>query len=208
MLQTQTIEPGTLSILKRLMEIPELQSFHLVGGTALSLKYGHRTSVDLDFFSTDNFNHQPVIEALRRTFGDLFVCDADFSKWGVFCYVAGVKVDIVYYPHPIIYPIEFWDTIRMYSDRDLIAMKLQTILSRGKKKDFWDIAELMQHYDLSEMIDYHNTKYPNQMLLISFPQALIYFTDADNSDAPVSLKGQTWYDIKETIKDKVRAFLW
>ncbi|MBK8389931.1 MAG: nucleotidyl transferase AbiEii/AbiGii toxin family protein [Saprospiraceae bacterium] len=30
--------------------IPELQEFHLVGGTALSLLYGHRTSIDLDLF--------------------------------------------------------------------------------------------------------------------------------------------------------------
>ena len=39
MLQTQAIEPGTLSILKALMEMPELQSFHLVGGTALALNF-------------------------------------------------------------------------------------------------------------------------------------------------------------------------
>jgi hypothetical protein len=190
------------------MDIPELQSFHLVGGTALSLKYGHRTSIDIDMFSVENFEHQPVIEALQNTFGELFAYKGDYSKWGIFCFIGGIKIDLVRYPHAMIYPVEHWDSIRMYSDRDLIAMKLQTILCRGKKKDFWDIAELMEHYDLSEMIDYHNAKYPNQMLLISFPQALIYFNDADNSDDPVSLKGQTWYSIKETIKDKVREFLW
>jgi len=51
MLQTQTIEPGTLSVLNTLMEIEELNQFSLVGGTALSLKYGHRKSIDLDLFS-------------------------------------------------------------------------------------------------------------------------------------------------------------
>jgi len=160
MLQTQAIAPGTLSVLKTLMEIPELHSFHLVGGTALALKYSHRTSIDL-----------------------------------------------VHYPHPMIYPVELRDTIRIYDDRDLIAMKLQTILSRGQKKDFWDIAELMHFYDLSQMIDFHKAKYPNQMLLISIPQALVYFNDAEDSDEPVSLKGQTWRDVKEVIKDKVREFL-
>ncbi len=48
MLYPETVEPGTLSLLKKLMEIPSLRPFSLVGGTALSLKYGHRTSVDLD----------------------------------------------------------------------------------------------------------------------------------------------------------------
>lgn len=57
MLQTKTIEPGTLSLLKKIMEIPELKQFWLVGGTALSLKYGHRNSIDLNLFSTENFAH-------------------------------------------------------------------------------------------------------------------------------------------------------
>jgi len=61
------------------MEIPELQSFNLVGGTALALKYGHRLSVDLDLFSTEKFEHQPIIDVLQRTFGDLFTHEGDFS---------------------------------------------------------------------------------------------------------------------------------
>ena len=48
MLQTETVEPHTFSILKQLMEMPELKDFSLVGGTALSLLYGHPISVDLD----------------------------------------------------------------------------------------------------------------------------------------------------------------
>ncbi|MDR1584883.1 MAG: nucleotidyl transferase AbiEii/AbiGii toxin family protein [Prevotellaceae bacterium] len=207
MLQTQTVEPGTLSILKQLMAIPELQSFSLVGGTALALKYGHRTSVDLDLFSTENFEHQMVIDVLRREFGTSFVHESDFAKWGVFCVIGGVKVDLVYYPHKQLYPAEVREDIRMYDDRDLIAMKIQAILGRGKKKDFWDICELLQHYSLSEAVDFHIDKYTNQMLLISIPQALIYFEDAEKSDEPVSFKGQTWLKIKNDIKKTVRDFL-
>jgi len=189
------------------MKIPELQSFSLVGGTALALKYGHRTSVDLDLFSVEKFEHQPVIDALRRTFGDSFTHKGDFTKWGIFCFIDGVKIDLVCYPHPMLYAVELRDTIRMYDDRDLIAMKIQAILGRGKKKDFWDVAELLRHYNLSQMIDFHKAKYPNQMLLISIPQALVYFEDAEQSDEPVSFKKQTWGKIKEKIKDAVREFL-
>ena len=99
------------------------------------------------------------------------------------------------------------DTIRIYDDRDLIAMKIQAVLGRGKKKDFWDIAELLEYYDLSQIIDFHKAKYPNQMLLISIPIAIVYFDDADNSDEPVSLKGQTWNKIKSKIRNKVSEFL-
>ena len=207
MLQTQTVESGTLSILKKLMEMPELQSFHLVGGTALALKYGHRTSIDLDMFSTEQFEHKHVIEALRKTFGDMFCHDSDFSKWGIFCFIDNVKVDLVHYPHPMLHPFELWDTIRIYDDRDLIAMKIQAILGRGKKKDFWDVAELLEYYNLSQMIDFHKAKYPSQMLLISIPTAISYFKDAEKTDDPVSLKEQTWFKVKSKISNAVSDFL-
>ena len=55
MLYTQTVEPGTFALLKQLLDMPELASFSLVGGTALSLVYGHRISIDLDLFSDIKF---------------------------------------------------------------------------------------------------------------------------------------------------------
>ena len=50
MLSFQTVHPHTLELLKRIAALPELQSTRLVGGTALALQYGHRQSIDLDFF--------------------------------------------------------------------------------------------------------------------------------------------------------------
>ena len=52
MLHYETITPETLSLLERLSALPILKNARLVGGTALALQLGHRTSVDLDFFGT------------------------------------------------------------------------------------------------------------------------------------------------------------
>ena len=116
-------------------------------------------------------------------------------------------MDIVHYPHPLIRDIDFIDEIRMYSDEDIIAMKLNAILGRGKKKDFWDLYELLHHYSFKEMISFHEQKFPEQNLLISIPQAITYFEDAEESEEPISLKGQTWDEIKKFIRQKVSAFL-
>ena len=72
MLQLKTVEPNTFSLLKQLMEMPELQDFHLVGGTALSLLYGHRMSVDLDLFSNKPFENENIIDILSTKFGASF----------------------------------------------------------------------------------------------------------------------------------------
>lgn len=95
----------------------------------------------------------------------------------------------------------------MYSDKDIIGMKLNAILGRGRKKDFWDLFELLKYYSLTEMIAYHEMRYPDQNLLISIPQAITYFEDAEESEEPVSLKGQNWNMIKQTIRSKVSDYL-
>ena len=86
-------------------------------------------------------------------------------------------------------------------------MKIAAILKRGVKKDFWDIAELLDEYSIADFIESYNKKYPNHQLLISIPQALTYFQDAEESEDPVSLKGQTWESVKKHIRQKVSDYL-
>jgi hypothetical protein len=86
-------------------------------------------------------------------------------------------------------------------------MKIQAILGRGKKKDFWDLHELLKHYSLQQIMDWHKQKYPNQMLAISIPHAITYFVDADESETPVSFKKQTWEGVKKDISRVVSDYL-
>lgn len=207
MLQTKTVEPGTFSVLKLLMKIPELKDFHLVGGTALSLKYGHRISVDLDLFNIQPFENPLIENILFDFFGNEFKVRTSNPKIGIFSFIDEVKIDLIKHPFPLIKPIQTIEGIRFFSTEDIIAMKVQAILGRGKKKDFWDIFELLQHYSVADFVQFHRMKYQKQNLLISVPQALIYFGDAEESEDPVSLKGQTWNKVKKSIEKKVRDFL-
>jgi len=208
MLHLETVEPGTFSVLERLMQIPVLQNFALVGGTALSLRYGHRTSIDLDLFWNEKFQNSEIEAALEKEFGEDFEYEPTSNKhFGVFCYIEKVKVDIVRFPHPLLKEIQLYGKVRMYSSEDIAAMKIQAILGRGRKKDFWDLHELFKFYSLQEILGWHKQKYPSQMLAISIPNAITYFDDADESETPVSLKGQTWENIKRDISKTVSDFL-
>ncbi len=207
MLHIETVEPHAFSILSQLMRIPELMDFSLVGGTALSLTYGHRKSVDVDLFSSKPFENAVIIEALKKSFRDKLIVEEKQPRFAVFCYVKDIKIDFVRHPHPLIRPELSIDKIRMFSVEDIIAMKVQAILGRGKKKDFWDVAELLHHFTIPDFINFHKEKYSTQNLLITVPQALTYFSDAEESADPVSLKGQTWKSVKEFIKSKVNAYL-
>jgi predicted nucleotidyltransferase component of viral defense system len=190
------------------MEMPALQEFSLVGGTALSLRYGHRTSIDLDLFSMEKFSNDAVVAALHEEFGHEFSYESSAnSHFGIFCFIEGVKVDLVRFPHPMLLPIVVTSGIRMYSSEDIAAMKIQAILGRGRKKDFWDLVELFKHFSLGQIIDLQREKYPNQMLAIGIPNAITYYVDAEDSEEPVSLRGQTWEDIKRSVSRTVSDFL-
>jgi hypothetical protein len=207
MLHTETVEPGTFSLLKELMDLPELEAFSLVGGTALALRYGHRRSVDLDLFSHEKFDHLKIVSSLEEKFKDRFAYKQQHTQFGIFCFIDNIKVDIVHFPHLPIADFEKADKIRLYSSSDIAAMKIQAILGRAQKKDFWDLYVLLQHYTLQQIMDWHKQKYPSQMLAISIPHAITYFVDADESDTPVSFKGQTWEIVKSGIKKAVSDYL-
>ena len=207
MLHTETVNPRAFSLLKKLISLPLLHPFSLVGGTAFSLRYGHRSSIDLDLFFHQKFNQHQIVRELEFVFRDKFVYKQQHTQFGIFCFIEEVKVDFVYYPHPPIKEIETIEDIRFYSDADIAAMKIQAILGRAKKKDFWDLFELLQHFSLQQIMEWHKQKYPSQMLAISIPHAIIYFADADETEEPVSLKGQTWELVKKGIQKSVREYL-
>ncbi len=82
-------------------------------------------------------------------------------------------------------------------------MKLDVVSRGGRKKDFWDIHELMDDFSLEEMLALHKKRYPyshNEELLI---KSLQDFTAADNDFDPVCLKSKYWEVIKLDIIDFV-----
>ena len=72
MLSYKTVESHTLELLKGLMKEPLFSSLRLVGGTALALQYGHRSSIDLDFFGKIDAEDEVIKDTLRK-YGKLLV---------------------------------------------------------------------------------------------------------------------------------------
>lgn len=95
MLSFQTILPDTLELLKTLMRLPILGQMRLVGGTALALQYGHRRSIDLDFFGFTIEDTDELTEALHESVGS--IVRGNCSKRIKTYMLNGVKVDIVNY---------------------------------------------------------------------------------------------------------------
>jgi predicted nucleotidyltransferase component of viral defense system len=203
MLHFEAVPRDTLDLLIRLCQKDSLTKFALVGGTSLALRFGHRLSVDLDFFTPESFSGEALLEELR---GNFEVSHSTMHGGGMGLFIEGVKVDVVTYRYPLMAPFEEVDGIRLYSLPDVIGMKLSALSNRGAKKDFFDVAELVNQFGLGELLKIYRTKYPDQEPVILL-RSLVYFDDAELEPDPVSLTGVTWEEVKAGIVAAVRVML-
>jgi hypothetical protein len=205
MLFLNTVKKETYELLQKLMQLPELSEFVLVGGTNLSLKYGHRISIDLDLFTNKPFDLDEVFTGIIHALPQSIKLDQ--RKQTIWLNIDGVKVDIILHQYPYLCPIELIDDIRFMSVEDIIPMKLEAMATRGVKKDFWDINELLNHYSLEEMVGFYQAKYPNSdvgHVLLS----MTYFADAEfQKDNPEDLKGVTWEQVKLNMRKTIENYV-
>lgn len=204
MLHTQTVTGATLGLLKRLMARPELTQFALVGGTNLSLRLGHRRSIDLDLFTSASFDPQALATKLPAVFPRTEV--VSLSDIMLFLYVEDVKTDLVALPYPWIEPFDVMEDIRFASLADVTAMKLSAIARRGVKKDFWDIAALLDIFSLDEMLDFYRSKYRSHDIF-HLLRSLVYFSDAEAQRDPESLDGMTWKQVRKKVETAVQRYI-
>ncbi|MDB5141155.1 MAG: hypothetical protein JWR12_3071, partial [Mucilaginibacter sp.] len=160
MLYWNTVNNLLKTSLMGLMSAEELKDFRLVGGTALSLYLGHRLSVDIDLFTDANYgsiDFDTIEEFLRKNFGHV---DGEFGGnpgMGK-SYLIGtdannvIKLDLYYSMDPFFQNAIEEDGVRMATVEEIIAMKIDVVQRGGRKKDFWDLHELLNQYTITDMI--------------------------------------------------------
>lgn len=203
MLYLQTVAPDTLELLKEFAATPELQGMRLVGGTALALQYGHRQSVDLDFFGSPAVSQDEII-AILGTLGDIKVYNRTSKILQVV--LRGVKVDVVDYSQYswIDDPVQDNGFV-IASPKDIAAMKINAVEGRGTRKDFVDIYILLQHYSLAELLSFYSRKYPNYSIFRAL-LSLTYFDDAEQQAMPVMFDPTSWEEMKSHIIESTKEY--
>jgi hypothetical protein len=198
-----TIDVTLRAVLEETMTEPLFEPFRLVGGTALSLQLGHRKSVDIDLFTDhpyDSIDFDAIDTRLREMYVYVSNPTAGPIGFGRSYFIGenaqqAVKVDI-YYTEPVIRDQPLAAGVRIASTVDIAAMKIEVIQRGGRKKDFWDIHELMNHYPISELIALHNERYPHDHNEKTIRYKFTDFTQADDDLDPICLQGKHWEIIK------------
>jgi hypothetical protein len=160
--------------------------FVLYGGTAIALRYGHRVSVDFDFFSDKPLDRQRLSRALPWMNTALVLQDqpetltilafADQAQTGVkVSFFGGLTIGRVADPDYTLDRVAL-----LASPHDLLATKLKVLLQRAERKDYQDVATLLAAgLALSDGLAAAQALYGPRFPVRECLKALVYFADGD-----------------------------
>ena len=170
--------------LGRLKRIPALAHFYLAGGSGIACHLGHRRSLDLEIVSG--------------------------SKAVLKIRLGNALVDIVRYQYP---PLKVAPTgpggFPTASLLDLAAMKLAAIATRGIRRDFWDLFEILQTgLELSDAGKAYCERFGlDRSDLYHVTKSLSFFDDAQRKPYPAGLTPKKWSEIKRFFEAEAPKLL-
>jgi hypothetical protein len=115
-----------------------------------------------------------------------------------------VKLDVYYSNDSFIQPVHEFAGVRMATVEEIIAMKIDVVSRGGRKKDFWDLHEIMPQYSIPQMLALHRQRHEwthdQEQILLNMED----FKKADEDFNPRCLRGKTWEFIKDDIVEAVK----
>lgn len=199
----QVLPGNTKAVLALLEKSKIIQKAYLAGGTALALQLGHRISYDLDFFTRVEFDENKLLPEINKISNFKLERISWRTILGKF---KGIKFSIFYYAYPVIYPTKSFGRVNIIDVRDIAAMKIAAVASRGIKRDFVDLYFICKEVlPLKKIIELYDKKYKNLATTqVHIMKSLVYFDDAEGTAMPKMLKPCKWEDVKAYFENEVR----
>ena len=199
----KALTPATQDAFQLVNELELTKDFYLAGGTGLALHFGHRISVDLDFFSAITNAVGPDQRSTLRSVLDDPTLEITFDKDSTFV-VTWHGVGVSFFRlnlYPLVQPTFLVNNIHLASVEEIGAMKLAAIINRGTRKDMVDLYFILQQVSLDSLFQVAAVKYAQ---VRSFPvnavRALSYFDDAESLPMPQMLDKTPWSKMKKFIE--------
>jgi len=198
----ETVTPAMQELLEFIGQQSFSQRFYLAGGTALALQLGHRRSVDLDFFSeTDEVTPPTQTEVLTHlaTLKPSVVEQA----WGHFLLlVRQIQVGFFAYGYPLLRQTKLVADLALADPLDIGLMKLDALISRAARKDFYDLYFITRTISLDDLLALGEQKFRHARdFEVEAVRSLAFFANADRDVTPNLIEQIPW----ETIKSFFRA---
>lgn len=203
----QTITDPMRHILTMLGGQNFIQRFYLAGGTALALQIGHRKSIDLDFFSeydeVTGKTRQEIIQACRQNIQTTEILEN--VDGNLLLILEGVHLGFFSYGYPLLRPTKKVLGCRLADLADIGLMKMDELISRGSRKDFYDLYWIVKEISAEKLLLLGEEMYPGMR---DFPlmavEHMILFDNAEGDDPPQLLKFIGWEEVKAFFTAQAR----
>jgi len=176
------------------------KDYYLVGGTAIALHLGHRTSIDFDLFCYKVIKRKSLKNKLEKQQIPYSVLHEDSDQLHIM--VEGVKITFFNFPFEVEHKLKFENYITMPTLLDLAAMKAFALGGRAKWKDYTDLYFIFKNgCSMKDIEKRANEIFSDKFNFKLFKQQLAYFEDIDFSE-PVIYIGHD-----RPTETQIRAFL-
>ncbi len=208
MLQKESVDKTVFELISALQGKDYLKDFILVGGTGLALIIGHRKSVDIDLFTSKDFDAEQLLEKLESDFSfQMDYIERNTIKGSS----AGIKVDLLTHKYPSIGDAIIIENIRIASLDDISAMKINSVANDGTRvKDFIDLYFMLNEneFNVEKLLKNYNAKYSHRNALHAL-KSISYFEDVDVSDWPEMIKHKdiSWNEIQEILGNACEEYI-
>ncbi|WP_109485851.1 nucleotidyl transferase AbiEii/AbiGii toxin family protein [Occallatibacter savannae] len=178
--------------------------FALYGGTAVALRFGHRSSVDFDFFSEASLDRTRLLESLpflsrARVLQDrsdtltfLVAPNLESSETVKLSFFGSITFGRLGTPQ--------WTTdgiVQIASPEDLLSTKLKVVLQRIEAKDYLDIAAILDSgISLEIGLGGASSLFGPAFQPSECLKALVYFEGGDLETLPVHVRHQLIASVK------------
>jgi hypothetical protein len=164
--------------------------------------------VDLDFFRESPDVEIPPMTRFRR---DLLKGGIRGEEKGTLhAEIGGIHFSLLATPYHLARRTVRTGNLSMADPVDIGLMKLAAIVQRGSKRDFVDLACILdRHISLEDLLKLAEKKYPQSRdFTVQALRALVYFDDAEKERTPILLDLRyTWEKVKPFIETQVKKAL-
>lgn len=204
-LHWNTITPSMREVMSAFSKTVLANEFYLAGGTALALQLGHRLSIDLDYFSQTQSDIPALAEPLRSALKAFAPVLAD-SAWGNLVFLASdVRVGFYGYGYDLVRPLMQTEAGRLASVEDIALMKMDALLARASRKDFYDLYFIGRQISFRKLFDMAARKYPGvRDFEAQVVRHMAYFERAEQETPPQMLEAVDWDTVKDWFRKQAK----
>jgi len=204
----QVLSKNAKKSLATLGESGLLRDAYLAGGTALALQIGHRISVDLDFFTSKEFNGNIFVRKLKKLIPDFQL--ERMAAGTVLGNINKIRFSLFFYDYLLLFKKHNLSGIKIADIKDIAPMKIAAISDRGTKRDFIDlyfIIKMEKILSLDEILRLYDKKFgllkQNKIHIL---KSLCYFDDAEQEPMPKMLKDVSWKEVKKFFEEEIKKY--